>query len=234
MVRCPSVCDLAISHYTPLPGESFLSTNFILPILALPPLAVLRINDLSLHPSPSPLAVTLPLYPHGDGIKFSHIHDFKPIADILDLLPDHLDISLTRCVMGHPRRYFNREGHLTLRDIEADEDFVPLLRCWAGEDLTVENCPGFNDTVLHLMGTVVAGTYFCAPRMIQLIITNCPNFSAAALKRFVSARLKADGGRIYPGIDTVCIYGLAPDISTEDQQQISQHAFYFEYEPSSS
>jgi hypothetical protein len=233
MVRCPSVCDLAISHYTPLSGELFSSYDFMLPIIALPSLGTLRINDVALYPSPSSVEGTLPLTLDGQGIQFSHIHDFKPIASILNLLPDNIDIALTRCATGHPRRYFNREGRLTLRDIEADQDLVPLLHCWAGEDLHVINCPGFNDAVLDLMATVVAGEYSCAPYMGALIITDCPNFSAAALRQLVIARLQVDEGRIYPGIVGVRISGQAPDISTDDQQQISQHVYEFTYHPSS-
>jgi hypothetical protein len=231
MIRCPSIWNLAISHYTPLPGELFSSTNFMLPIITLPKLGTLHINDVSLHSSPSTLTASLPLT---DGIRFSHIRDFEPIADMLGLLPEDLDISLTRCAIGQPKGAFNWDGRLTLCDIEADEDLVPLLCCWEGGDLSVDNCPGFNDAVLDLMATVVAGKYVCAPRVGDLDITDCPNFSAAALMRLVSARLEVSNGRIYPGFIGVCISGLAPDISTEDQEQISQHVYQFNYCPSSS
>jgi hypothetical protein len=228
-VRCPSVSDLIISKYTPLPDESFTLTNLMLPIITLPSLENLWINDISLHPSPATLAATVPL-DHSVEIQLSDIHDFKPIADVLDLLRNNLDITLTCCAMGHPRRPFNREGCLTLRYIEAYEDLVPLLRCWQGERLYVDDCPAFNDVVLNMMATVEAGEYVCSPRMHQLNVADCPNFSAAALRRFVSTRFVVDGR----AFSVLYISGLAPDLSTEDQQHISQHVHDFDYDPSQS
>jgi hypothetical protein len=241
MVRWPSIYKMAISQYTPLPGESFSSTDLILPIIDRPSITELHINDLSLHPSPSTLAGTL--LPDGGHILLSHIRDFELIADILDLLQDEPDepdesetlgIMLTRCAMGHPRRPFNWEGSLDLKDIEADEDLVPLLRCWQGRSLSVHNCPGFNDAVLDLMAISEAGKYLYAPCLVYLVITDCPNFSAAALRGVIDARLKVHHGRVYPGINEIYIAGLAPNISTEDQQQISQQVYEFTYGPSPS
>jgi hypothetical protein len=224
---------MAISHYTPLPGESFSSTNFMLPIIALPSLGSLRVNNVSLLSSPSTLAATLPLTPEGEGIEFSQIRDFKPIADMLDLLPNNVNILLTRCAMGHPRGPFNLGRRLILRDIEADEDLIPLLRCWEGDVLTVDNCPSFNDAVLDMMATVVDEEYVCAPWMVELDIADCPNFSAAALRCLVGARFHVHDGDAYPGINKVYISGLAPNFSTEDQKQISRHVYQFNYYPSS-
>jgi hypothetical protein len=224
---------MAISHYRPLPGESFSSIDFILPIIALPSLGTLRINDVTLHPSPSTLGQTLLITTEEGDIQISHMHDFKPIADILDLLPNNLEITLTRCAMGHPRGPFNTDGYLTLRDIEANEDLVPLLRCWQGEELFFNNCAGLNDAVLDLMATVEAEGYTCAPRMAELSIENCPNFSAAALRRLVDARLQVFEERVFPGMNLLHISGLAPDISTEDQRHMAQYAYRFEYNPSS-
>jgi ABC-type transport system involved in cytochrome c biogenesis ATPase subunit len=72
--------------------------------------------------------------------------------------------------------------------------------------------------------------------MGDLVITDCPNFSAGALRRLVIARLQFAQRNVYrdPGILGVRISGLAPNISTEDQQQISQHVYEFKYDPSSS
>jgi hypothetical protein len=229
-IRCPFVFDLSISHYTPLLGELFSSTTLTLPIIALPSLGALRINDLSLQPSPYNLVVAFPPGP-GGYIQLSQIHDFRFIADMLDLLHVAININLTRCAMGLPRGRFNAGGSLTLRDIEADEDLMPLLRRWDGVRLYVDNCPGFNDIVLDVMTTVDA-EYFCAPFMAQLDIADCPNFSVAALKRLVSAKLQFVDGGTQPGIRKLRVSGLAPDISIEDQQQISQHVYEFDYDPS--
>ena len=227
-VKCPSIRDMAISHYTPLPGESFTLNDVILPIAALHSFKTLSIHDVSLCPSSFTLTATLPLR----GIHLSRIHDFTAIAEMLDLLPFNLDMAITRCAIGSPRGPFNVRGRLSLRDI--DDDLVPLLRCWEGAGLTVENCPGFNDVVLDKMATVDAGQYFCAPNMGSLFISNCPNFSTAGLKRFVSGRMGVVKGRLCRGISEVGISGIAPRISIKDQRYISRHLNAFEYHPSSS
>jgi hypothetical protein len=136
--------------------------------------------------------------------------------------------------MGHPRGPFNWEGWLTLRDIEADEDLVPLLHCWHGEHLYVENCPGFNDAILNMMATVEDEEYSCAPYMGDLNIADSPNFSGAALRCLVSARFEVVDGRACPGIGEICVSGLAPDILTEEYQQILQYVYQFDYDPASS
>jgi hypothetical protein len=175
----------------------------------------------------------LPLIPGGD-FQLSHIRDFKIIAEMLDLLPPAINVTLTRCAMGHPRGGFNVAGRLTLQDIETDEDLVPLLRRWQGRHLHVDNCPGFNDVVLDMMATVAAHGYFSPPLIAQLSISNCPNFSVATLRRLLRARSQVIDGSTSPGISILRVSGLAPEISTVDQQQISQHVHEFHLDPSSS
>jgi hypothetical protein len=85
-----------------------------------------------------------------------------------------------------------------------------------------------------MMATFEDVRFFCAAYMHRLTITDCPNVSAAALRRFVKARLQADGVRTYSTINELCVSGFAPNISIEDQQQISQHVYGFKYYPSSS
>jgi hypothetical protein len=177
---------------------------------------------------------TIPLAPECRGLELSHIRDFNSIADTLNQLPNDLDIVLTGCAMGDPRGPFNLGGHLALRDINANEDIIPLLRCWQGSVLDVDNCPGFNDAVLDKMTTIDAGEYSCASCLDELNILNCPNFSAGALMRFVSARLEVVDGSTSPRLTKLSVSGFAPNISTEDQQQISQHVDKFKYSPSSS
>jgi hypothetical protein len=145
---------------------------------------------------------------------------------MLDLLRNNLCITLIRCAMGHPRGPFNRDGGLTLQDIEADEDLVPLLRCWHGEHLYLEDCPGFNDVVLDMMTATEPDGYLCAPYMRKLVIADSPNFTATALRRLVSAR--------FPGISNLRVHGLAPNISIEERKQISQYVYEFTYDPLSS
>jgi hypothetical protein len=226
-VRCSSISDLTIYRFTPLPGESFSLTNFTLPIVILPSLESLCMSDLTLHPST--LAATSPLNLEGN-IQCNHTHHLELIADLLSLLPNYLDIILTRCAMGHPSRSFNWVGCLTLRD-QAGEDLIPFLRCWHGKSLVVENCLGFNDAVLDMMATFENGGFFCAPCMVDLDIVDCFNFSAAALKRLVSARYQVPDEDTDLVIHSVYVCGLAPDISAEEQRQISQYVGSFAYHP---
>jgi hypothetical protein len=140
---------LAISHYTPLPSQSFPTSDFLFPITLMPNLQFLNMADLALHPSPTHTMDCMredSLY-----LKLSDIHNFESIAAIFSVLGGSTDITLTRCTMGDPGP-FNADGKLTLRDIDADQNLVPLLHAWEGDTLQVINCPGFNDVVLDMMG----------------------------------------------------------------------------------
>jgi hypothetical protein len=50
-VDYPGVLDLTISHYAPLPSESFSTSKFLRPITLMPNLRCLNMTDLTLHPS---------------------------------------------------------------------------------------------------------------------------------------------------------------------------------------
>ena len=137
-------------------------------------------------------------------------------------------ISITHCAIRRISRHFNWDGRLTLRDIETDEDLIPLLRCWDGEVLILDNRPGFDDDALDLMAKVVDCRLYYAPRITELVVTDCSNFSADALVRCVSARMESRW-RIF----CLRVTGLVPDISTVDRQRILQQVYEFEYAPSS-
>jgi hypothetical protein len=226
--KYPGLSDLTISHYTPLPGQSFRTSKFLLPITLLPNLQFLNMADLTLRPSPT----------HTMGgvwnyllkLKLNNIHPSKSIAAMLDVLENAIDITLTHCPIGDPES-FNLDGKLTLQDIDAGQDLVPLLSAWEGNTLRVVNCPSFNDVVLATMGTYnEAGECFlCASRAHSLQIRDCLHFSGVTLRRLVAARLHQDGFNKFIRVEAS---GRAPEIAAEDVQWLSQNVNMFSYSPS--
>jgi hypothetical protein len=105
---------------------------------------------------------------------------------------------------------------LDWNEIDADQDLVPLLRAWDGHDLNICNCSCFNDTVLNMMGTKKEnGEFVCASGAYYLLISNCPKFSVAALKRLVAARLEYTP---YTGrVEAIHVDGDVPVLSAEDR-----------------
>jgi hypothetical protein len=118
---------------------------------------------------------------------------------------------------------------LTLYDIE-DDGLGALLAHWDGEDLHIHNCPSFNDDVLETMTNTYTDDV-SAPCMTKLTISDCPNFSVAALRELVDCRSKGPLGGDpgdegwYEGnmddydmspIKQLVVSGSGPTISRED------------------
>jgi hypothetical protein len=143
------LCCLVISHYKPLSGESFLASDCLRPITTIKDLQCLDMADLTLDPSPLAL-LALAEWPFLMDLQLKDIDNARSLTEIFDLFTNTINVTVTHSTIGDAGP-FNSEGHLTLEDIDADQDLVPLLRNWEGYYLTVEGCPCFNDTVLHVM-----------------------------------------------------------------------------------
>jgi hypothetical protein len=224
-VKLPEIGCLTFSHYKPLPGESFLVSDFLRPIANIDYLAFLGVIDLILEPSPL-LLPTLAVMFILPELQLKNIHNSQSLTEILGFLATTSEITITHSAIGDAGP-FNSEGSLTLEDIDADQDLVPLLRSWGGRSLAVKGCPSFTDTVINMM-TREDGTRNCARVMTKLSISDCPNFSVAALKQLVNAEWHADDGL---AIDSLLVSGRAPFFSAEDCQWLSQFVFEFDYSP---
>jgi hypothetical protein len=225
-VKFPEVGCLTISHYKPLLGESFLVSDFWRPITMIDYLPLLNLTDLILEPSPLPLP-TLTEPPLLSELQLENIHNSQSLAEIVGFLTNANDITVTHSTIGDTGP-FNWDGSLTLEDIDADQDLVPLLRSWEGVVLVVERCPSFNDAVLLMMAPREDGARNCAHFMTELSILDCPNFSVTALKQLVIAKLHdADG----LAIESLRFSGWPPFISAEDRQWLSQLVDEFDYSP---
>jgi hypothetical protein len=187
-------------------------------------LQYLDMADLTLDPSPLPLPPSAE-WPFLMELQLKDIHNARSLTDIFDILTNTINVTVTHSAIGDAGP-FNSEGHLTLEDIDADQDLVPLLRNWEGYDLTVEGCPSFNDTVLHMMAPREDGTHNCAHYMAELVILDCPNFSVAALKELVSAKLNAADGFT---LESLRVSGRAPYISAEDYQLLTEKVHRFDH-----
>jgi hypothetical protein len=205
------VVYLAISHYKPFPGESFLASDFLRPIAMIDDLQYLDMTDLILEPSPLPL----PTSTEGlclTELRLYDMHNPQPLVEIFDLLPRSSVVIIANSAIGDAGP-IKSDGHLTLEDIDADQDLVPLLRSWEGSYLSVSSCAGFSDTLLRTMAPRKDNIRNCAHDMTGLTIIDCSNFSVAELKQLVSAKLDAADGR---RLRTLRFYGDVPVISEED------------------
>jgi hypothetical protein len=223
--RAPNVSELTISHYKSRAGESFPAYAFMLLIAPMQKLQILHINDVTLRPiAPHPVPHTLLSLASLDLIDFP---DFMPIDEILHVLHDVIEIKFTRCALGGTRS-FSHGGLLELNEIDVDQDLVPLLRTWEGYNITIRDCPSFNDIVLDMMGSREEnGEYVCAPGAFKLLIVDCPNFSVAALKRLVAARLDAPP---YTGqFEMIEVLGDVPVLSAEDRLWFDEKVLEFYY-----
>ncbi|KAG5636568.1 hypothetical protein H0H81_007576 [Sphagnurus paluster] len=85
----------------------------------------------------------------------------------------------------------------TLRLVEIDypnfsDDLARLLFEWeGGSTLTIETCPGLDDTVLEVLGKTrkfLQATTLVSPMLSELDIVNCRGFNFSTLKRVVESR----------------------------------------------
>ena len=194
----------------------------------MPNLRGLDFNDLVLCPSSFPPAADM--LPDPSHLQLQNIRCFESISAIFEILGDTPNITIKHCAIGNPGP-FNYDGELTLRDMDGDQDLIPILRAWRGCILNVVNCPSFDDTVLDMMNDndepYEIGTYStCAKYAHSLYIRDCLNFSAGALRRFVTNR---SGSFL-----TVHISGRVPDIGDEDLTWLSESLDGFYYQPSRS
>jgi hypothetical protein len=187
-------------------------------------LQYLGMTDLTLDPSPLPLPTSTE-WPLLMELRLQDMHNSPSLVEIFDVFRHASNITFTHSAIGDAGP-FNWDGYLTLEEIDADQDFVPLLHNWEGHYLTVKGCPSFNDTVVHMMAPREDGTHHCARYMTELVIWDCPNFSVAALRQLVNAKLNAADGF---AIESLRVSGRAPVISLEDHQWLCENTDSFDH-----
>jgi hypothetical protein len=164
----------------------------LLPLTAISDLETLHITDLVLHPSHDRDVPDLELS-SVDFLDLEDLHDFEVVGQIIRFLANPFHISFIRCNFEDITDEFDyfadggNGGVLTLEKI--NHDLVPLLRLWNGHELNIIDCPRFDDTLLDAMGSEEDGVFYCASYLEDLEITKAPNFSVAALRRFLESRL---------------------------------------------
>jgi hypothetical protein len=105
---------------------------------------------------------------------------------------------------------------LSLKLIDRGEDIVEYLRLFRGDDLIIDDCPGFNDDVLNAM-TEHMPFPCCAPLVRRLTIDNCPNISLPALKKLVTTRCYDGVPREYPSMLGLDLTGCVTEMSLFDE-----------------
>jgi hypothetical protein len=188
-----SVVNLTISRFKPCRAEWFSIRELLLPLTALN-IDTLCVSDVALHRSHE----AIPLLARTTCLDFEDMHDFWIMDRIIHgthVIPANSPfcISFTRCTFAG---IFNTSRHVGQAGVggdlilaEMDKDMVPFLRVFKANELEVLRCPSFNDIVLDAMGSEENGSFPCATYIRTLSITNCLNFSVAALRRLVESRL---------------------------------------------
>jgi hypothetical protein len=112
-----------------------------------------------------------------------------------------------------------------------DHDLAPLLRHWHGHFLYVTDCPRFDDALLDAMSATENGVFVHLTRVANLTIKDCPNFSVAALRRFVESRLDLPDVNflwvnVTPRIRSVRFVGNVPAMSQAEKAWFSAPVAY--------
>jgi hypothetical protein len=218
--------DLTISHFKPRPDESFSSYELLLPLTAVQSTETVRITDVVLQPSHGELEI--PDLPWVYFLTFEDMHDPQIMDQMIHFLSDPHHISFTRCTFGgitDTSRHFGEAdigGGLRLTEI--NQDMASLLRHWGGHHLDIRQCQSFDDVILDVMGSQENETFACARYLRALDISDCSNFSIAALRRFVESRLCLPGlsgnehwDPVATRIRTLHLINSAPSISDADR-----------------
>jgi hypothetical protein len=231
--KITSVFKLAISHFHPNPGESFSVRDLLLPLATISSIESLSITDLDLHPSPDPVTPNLNLS-SVNILDLEDLHGFEVAGQIIRFLNNPLKMSIIRCTfqdITDQSTHFasiGEEGELYLEKI--DHDLAPLLRLWHGYVLNITDCPRFDDTLLDAMGSKENGVFNCTAYMDHLHIHNCPNFSIAALRRFVESRLDLPvdndnpWNQVTPRVRSVHLSGNVPSMSQAEKAWFDTNA----------
>jgi hypothetical protein len=121
------------------------------------------------------------------------MHDSRVMFQMTDLIGPR-ELSFIRCSFTHIAGPFTRFGSPefggTLLLEEINQDIAPLIRLFDGRHLTITRCPSFDDSVLGMMTGPAGNQALAWTRYLRMItLIDCPNFSIAALQRFVESRL---------------------------------------------
>jgi hypothetical protein len=208
------------------------------------------INDVHLDESPTPPVLD------ADGefltdlfadffiletIILENMHNTSSVEQILDVLGGLTDLHLhiTHCPL-HPS--YNFEGHLSLKDIDADQDLVAFLTGCISQKLDIDGCPGFSDELLNAMMSPESSDDWhkmpsCTPFVQDLSILNCTDFSISTLKKVIETRRTQAIG-VNPFVQTmpprICLLrlsGRVPDVSEEDREWFKSLLSDFSYDP---
>jgi hypothetical protein len=226
--------ELSISHFTPVAArsESFTTSDFLLSLSPLRnQLSAIVLHDLHLHASPPLEFDDEDEDSRPESIVFDNMQNATCINQIMDFLGDPDDLHIARCC---PVLLTPFEGKLTLSLIDRGEDIEEHLRMFRGENLTIDDCPGFNDDVLNAMTEprFVSGvSNSCAPFVRHLTIHDCPNISLPALKQFVKRKCYDGRQKQYPTMLGLELTGRVVELSPEDQDWFKRWQITFFYNP---
>jgi hypothetical protein len=216
----PAVTNLSISHFTRHP-DPLLLQNLLSALSVIPNIAHLRLTDLALDPPDNSEAYHFISPSLLYSLVCEDIGDMDALECLIEYFKEIPELTLTRCAA---RNATCEADTLTLKEMHHNVDDVDrMLGFWSGRNLYLDSCPGFDDAFLERM--YVPSNVVIARSMKHLDISNCLNFSAPALKRFVESRRHADGDR--KALASMRILGNRPYFSPEDRLWFKEHLSHF-------
>jgi hypothetical protein len=224
-----NVTHMMISHFTADIFEQFTPHQLLRPLDSLPKLQVLHLVDLDLMPNDED-DPTLWI-PTVDYLFLENITDSEALGNILSYFPWPTRTRITNCDFDDYSSDPQIPG-LSLSLVEY-EDILSALLIWYGKGLILESCPGLSDSALAVMTQMGEGEFIYAESLVSLHISDCTNFSAAALKVFVHCRLEYETHEDEPDycFQEVILSGKLPDFSAEDISWFTDNVPSFQYHP---
>lgn len=174
---------LAISNYLEMDGELPEGSTFWDKIAdALSKISHLDLSSIMVFNPPKRRDLVGTLYRQLDRLEFLRVNPLL-INEVLHNISYTEILNIVSCGIGEDIDCEVDAFHLTLEAIPNTQDICSFLSRWCGFELTVINCPSFNDAGLDILtnkslspNTTNLGSFY---------ISDCANFTVAALKRFV-------------------------------------------------
>ena len=117
--------------------------------------------------------------------------------------------------------------YLTFKNIPRNAKLERVLELWSGDELWIDSCPCFDDTVVDYLSKVTGSNGACpSPGLRSLSIHNCDNFTFALIKRLVEMRKEL--GRTSADddpdvLDSLSVSGRSPPLSQEELLWFQTH-----------
>lgn len=221
---------LAITNYVEMDGGLSEGSTFWDKIAdALPKISHLDLSSIVVPNPPKRRDPVGAPHPQLDCLEFLRVNPLL-INEVLHNISYTETLNIISCGIGEGIDRAVDAFHLTLEAISDTQDISPFLSRWCGFELTVINCPSFNDAVLDILtnkslnpNTTNLGSFY---------ISDCANFTVTALKRFVERQKAkfAEFGDEDDDFSCLEVTGFGPPLSVTEREWFQLNIPQFAWE----